>query len=441
MKKLMLVLSVIGMVALSARSYAGEVDVLLGKLVDKGVLTASEAQEIRTETHDEVAKQDKQKEEDYKKVAKDTLPDWVKNIKLSGDFRNRYQWDKMKSATTKTYEENRDRIRARLGIDTALIEDFKVGVGIATGVTTNGKSNNITLGGNSPKGIVLDYAYGQYIPSWTAPVKTTFTAGRFKNPFWEPVNAYVDPDIKLDGAALQWSYDINPEANVFLNYGFLYLGDSFPKSKDPLENIIQPGVNWKISDNVKVKSTVDFWLSEVKGMTAVTGSPLTNSLGVLPDQNAKTGDVAYLNNYNVVLPKLEVGFTGPYFGFNPGFPYFSVFGEYADNLSASVDHQGWLAGCKIGNETIADKYQWQLLYDYRFTEKDAFMDIYTDDDFYGGKLPSAGNEVAFNFGLSKNSWVQLKYFYTWNTTKVVSATDDGSKLPGQTIMADWNIKF
>ena len=35
MKKLMLVLSVIGMVALSARSYAGEVDVLLGKLVDK----------------------------------------------------------------------------------------------------------------------------------------------------------------------------------------------------------------------------------------------------------------------------------------------------------------------------------------------------------------------------------------------------------------------
>ena len=40
MKKLMLVLSVIGMVALPARSYAGEMDVLLGKLVDKGILTA-----------------------------------------------------------------------------------------------------------------------------------------------------------------------------------------------------------------------------------------------------------------------------------------------------------------------------------------------------------------------------------------------------------------
>ena len=441
MKKLMLVLSVIGMVALSARSYAGEVDVLLGKLVDKGILTASEAQEIRTETNDEVAKQDKQKEEDYKKVAKDTLPDWVKNIKLNGDFRNRYQWDKTKSATTKTYEENRDRIRARLGIDTALLEDFKVGVGIATGTTTNAKSNNITLGGNDPKSIVLDYAYGQYIPSWTTPVKTTFTAGRYKNPFWEPVNAYVDPDIKLDGAALQFSYDINPDANIFLNYGFLYLGDSFPKSKDPLENIVQPGVSWKILDNVKLKSTVDFWLSEVKGMPAITGSPLTNSLGVLPDQNIKTGDVAYLNNYNVVLPKLEIGFTQPFFGFNPGFPYFSVFGEYADNISASVDHTGWLAGCKIGNETVADKFQWQLLYDHRFTEKDAFMDIYTDDDFYGGKLPSTGDEVAFNFGLSKNSWIQLKYFNTRSTTRVVSLTDDGSKLPSQTIMADWNVKF
>ena len=440
MKKLMLVLSVIGMVALPARSYAGEMDVLLGKLVDKGILTASEAQEIRTETNDEVAKQDKQKEEDYKKVAKDTLPDWVKNIKLSGDFRNRYQWDKSKSATNTAIEENRDRIRARLGIDTALIEDFKVGVGIATGVTTNAKSNNITLGGNSPKSIVLDYAYGQYVPSWTAPVKTTFTAGRYKNPFWEPVNALVDPDIKLDGAAVQFSYDINPEANVFLNYGFVYLGDSFPKSKDPLQNIVQPGVNWKILDDVKLKSTVDFWLSEVKGMTAITGSPLTNTLARNSDQSL-TSDVVYQNDYNVVVPKLEIGFNKPFFGFNTGVPYFGVFGEYVDNMSASAKNTGWLAGCKIGNETIADKFQWQILYDHRFTEKDAFMDIYTDDDFYGGRLPSTGDEVAFNFGLSKNSWIQLKYFNTRSTTEVVSATDDGSKLPSQTIMADWNVKF
>ena len=433
MKKAMLLLGVIVMVALAGRSYAGEVEILVQKLVDKGVLTQGEAAQVLNET----------KEEARKEVAQGkatNIPQWVQDIKLSGDFRNRYQWDKSKSATTTAIEENRDRIRARLGIDARLSEDFTAGVGIATGTTANQKSNNITLGGNSPKSIVLDYAYGQYIPKWTAPVDVTFTAGRYKNPFWEPVNAFVDPDIKLDGAALQFSYNINPNANVFLNYGFIYLGDSFPKSKDPLQNIIQPGVNWNVADNVKLKSTVDFWLAEVKGMTALTGSIGSNTLGRNSDQNG-TSDIVYRNDYNVVMPKVEIGFTGPYFGFNPGFPYFSVFGEYADNMSASAKGTGWLAGCKIGNETIADKFQWQVLYDHRFTEKDAFLDIYTDDDFYGGRLPSEGDEVAFNFGLSKNSWVQLKYFNTRSTTTVSSITNDGSQLPSQTIMSDWNVKF
>ncbi|MDD4878972.1 MAG: putative porin [Candidatus Omnitrophica bacterium] len=441
MKKLMLVLSVIGMVALPVRSYAGEMDVLLGKLVDKGILTASEAQEIRTETNDEIAKQEKVKQEDYKKLAKDSMPDWVKNIKFSGDFRNRYQWDKSKSATSVATERNRDRIRVRLGADMKVIDDFKVGFGIATGTTTDPKSTNVTLGdGFSFKNIILDYGYGQYIPHWTAPVDTTFTAGKFKNPFWEPINALVDGDINPEGAALQLKYNVNPSANVFLNYGFLYLGDTFPKTKNPLQNVIQPGVDWKILDNVKLKSTVDFWLAEVKGMTQINNTPGSNTLARNSDQGPAS-NIVYQNDYNSVVPKLEVGFSEPFFGYNPGFPYFSVFGEYIDNLSANAKGTGWLAGFKIGNEKVADKYQWQLVYDHRMIERDAFLDAYPDSDFYGGKTGAAGDHVGFNFGLSKNSWVTLSYFNTRNVSKVVSRTDDGSKLGSQTIQADWTIKF
>jgi len=434
MKKLMLALSVMGIIALSVRSYAGEVEILVQKLVDKGILTAGEGAQVLAETKEEVRKEVAQG-----KAA--NIPQWVQDIKFKGDFRNRYQWDKTKSATSAATERNRDRIRLRLGAETRLIEDFRVGLGIATGTTSDPKSTNITLGdGFSFKNIILDYGYGQYIPRWTVPVDTTFTAGKFKNPFWEPINALVDGDINPEGVAIQLSYNINPNANVFLNYGFLYLGDTFPRTKDPLENVIQPGFNWKVMDNVNVKSAVDFWLAEVKGMQQITNSPGSNTLGRLSDQNRQTSSIVYLNDYNTVIPKLEVGFAEPFFGFNPGFPYFGLFGEYMDNMSANTKGTGWIAGFKLGSEKVADKNQWQLSYDHRMIEKDAFLDMYPDSDFYGGKTNAGGDHVAFNYGLSKNSWLTLSYFNTRNLTRLTNSSES-SRLPVQTIQADWNIKF
>lgn len=416
----------------SALSWAAETDVdrLLELLVQKKVLTADDATTFRAELA--------VKKQDEKQPA--PAPDWVQNIKLSGDFRNRYRWDKQKSATAPAVDRNRDRIRLRLGLDTKSIEGFKAGVGISTGTTTDPKSTDVTLGdGFSFKNIVLNYGYGQYAPRWHIPVETTFTAGKFKNPFWEPINALVDGDINPEGAALQLKYNIDPNTNVFLNYGFLYLGDTFPKTKDPLQNVIQPGVSWKINDSVKVKSTVDFWLAEVKGMKQLNNTPGTNTLARNADQGP-TSDIVYQNDYNSVVPKLEAGFTGPFFGHNLGFPYFGVFGEYIDNLSASAKGTGWIAGFKLGNETIADKFQWQLLYDHRVIEKNAFLDAYPDSEFYGGKTNAGGDHVGFNFGLSKNSWIALSYYNTRNLTRL-TADSGSSRLGLQTIEADWNIKF
>ena len=415
-------------------AWAGEVEILVQKLVDKGILTQGEGAQVLAETKEEVRKEVAQG-----KAA--NIPKWVQDIKFKGDFRNRYQWDKAKSATTVATERNRDRIRLRLGAETRLVEDFRVGLGIATGTTSDPKSTNITLGdGFSFKNIILDYGYGQYVPHWTAPVDTTFTAGKFKNPFWEPINALVDGDINPEGAALQFSYNVNPNANIFLNYGFLYLGDTFPKSKNLLQNVVQPGFNWKVMDNVNIKSTADLWLAEVKGQQQINNTPGSNSLGRLPDQNKQTGPIVYLNDYNTVVPKMEIGLTEPFFGFNAGFPYFGVFGEYMYNFSADAKGTGWIAGCKIGYDKVADKNQWQLEYDHRAIEKDAFLDMYPDSDFYGGKTNVAGNHIAFNYGLSKNSWLTLSYFNTWNMTRLTN-NSSSSKLPAQVIQADWNIKF
>ena len=59
-------------------SYAGEIEILLQKLVEKGVLTAGEAQQIGTETKEQV-------KADIAEGKFSSLPAWVQNTKLKGE--------------------------------------------------------------------------------------------------------------------------------------------------------------------------------------------------------------------------------------------------------------------------------------------------------------------------------------------------------------------
>ncbi len=67
-------------------SHANEIETLLNKLVEKGVLTGAEAQQVLVET----------REEERKKIAQvkhDILPEWIQKTKLTGDFRLREQYE------------------------------------------------------------------------------------------------------------------------------------------------------------------------------------------------------------------------------------------------------------------------------------------------------------------------------------------------------------
>src|SRR5882724_9996789 len=67
--------------ALSATCHAQSSDALIDKLVDKGILTTKEAQDLREEAD---------KNFNTAIQAKTGMPDWVTSYKLSGDFRGRY---------------------------------------------------------------------------------------------------------------------------------------------------------------------------------------------------------------------------------------------------------------------------------------------------------------------------------------------------------------
>jgi hypothetical protein len=120
MRKNLLIMAVmIGLQILTVTSArAGEVDVLLDILVKKGILSTQEAAEVKTETEKYVS-------EELTKGASYAVPKWVQNIKLKGDLRTRYQYEKRESTASPRH---RARIRARLGVVANINENIEAGV-------------------------------------------------------------------------------------------------------------------------------------------------------------------------------------------------------------------------------------------------------------------------------------------------------------------------
>ncbi|MFA5311561.1 MAG: putative porin, partial [Candidatus Omnitrophota bacterium] len=106
-------------------SYAGEIDLLLEKLVDKGVLSGAEAQQVKYETQEQVKKE-------IATGKSESLPKWLQNIKLKGDLRLRYQYKHEKATNDYNKDTHLGRVRARLGLESRINEKILAGIGVAT---------------------------------------------------------------------------------------------------------------------------------------------------------------------------------------------------------------------------------------------------------------------------------------------------------------------
>ena len=116
---------------------AGQVDILINKLVEKGMLSRSEAEELLTE----MQKEGEREKQEIKQVAAEAakeeakakgvdLPKWVENTTFKGDIRLRYQGqERDNSDGTKGTHRSRGRFRLRAGIESEINPKWKAGFG------------------------------------------------------------------------------------------------------------------------------------------------------------------------------------------------------------------------------------------------------------------------------------------------------------------------
>ncbi|MDD5476829.1 MAG: putative porin [Candidatus Omnitrophica bacterium] len=400
-----------------------DVDKLLEFLIKEKVLTQEKATEFRADLAIK-------KQEEKQPAA---VPDWVQNIKLKGDVRTRYEWDKNKNQQ----DNSRARIRVRIGVEAKVNNKLKAGIGISTGNTNDPRSRDITLGNSStantpgsPKGIILDYAYGQYTPfNWL-----TLTAGKFQNVLWQPFDALWDNDITPEGFGVNLSHKFNSKLDFFLNNLFYILKNDSRLDKQAFLEALQSGINWAVNGKVKLKSALTYYLFQgVKGAQKFSDSK-SGTAPYASSGNTLVGGT-YRYNYNSIQPTVELSFKDPFQGF---LPYAAIFGDYIYNVSSVGNGAGGFdLGLKFGAEKVSDWKQWQGKLVYSKLGRDSRLDILTDNNRYGGNTNSQAIEGILEFGLGKNTTLVLDYYSSQSLTKASST----GYAPEQLFQADWNLKF
>jgi Putative porin len=204
---------------------------------------------VKKQLREDIRREVMEKAQKERWAASGAVPEWVSRVRFFGDVRVRYEGDFFPKGnnplTAVNYNainsgnpydtgntngnfwptfdtdqnRNRDRLRARLGLEADLSGGFWAGLRIATGDSNAPVSFNQSLGGSggdfSKYAIWLDRAYIKYAP-WS---DVAFIAGRFDNPFFSPTDLVYHQDLGFDGFAARVRREVAPGITPYARVG------------------------------------------------------------------------------------------------------------------------------------------------------------------------------------------------------------------------------
>jgi hypothetical protein len=411
--KLALLAGTAALTAFTTQAHAQSADSLIDKLVDKGILSAKEAQDLRD---------DADKNFNTAFQAKTGMPDWVTGYKISGDFRGRFDGI---NYDTHNAPPDRDRFRYRLrfGIVASLQNDLEVGFRLtssepAKGVTSGGDpiSGNTTFSGNGTKKFIyIDQAYAKWSPIHADGWEGNFTIGKMENPFVFS-DIVFDADYTPEGGAVQLNYAVTDKHTLKFNSGAFMLNELAASSADPF----MAGAQIRLDSAWSAK-----WQSSVgAGLLSILNSKnlATTAVG---DQNAgnwRSGSGNLLESFNPFVLDSSLTYSlDKFFHYNSPFPI-KLAGDYIQNPNANQENSGWSAGLTFGK--AGKKGLWELSYRYKYLEANAWYEELVDSDtgaYYSGGLHNSPTGAGYASGTNIKGHV-FKFVYSFTDSLSVGAT-------------------
>jgi hypothetical protein len=389
-------------VALNGLQASGQSDdALINKLVAKGILSKQEAEDLQKET-----------KSDFSKAfsSKLGLPAWVDGIKLSGDFRGRYEGFYPEDRAFP--ERTRLRYRLRMGLTYELKDQLEVGFRLSSSEAASGFGGE-PLGGNttftsngSKKFLYIDQAYGKWKPELGDNWKAGLTIGKMENPFTGPSSIVFDKDYTPEGLAAEVSYKLASSHTLKLAGAGFALG-KLGNNPDALVLGAQTRLDSQWSK--KLSTSVGAALFSVSG----TESLRTDNVPDIGRGNTRTAAGDLQASFNPIYTDASVTYTLDRFPFHTGAFPITVSGDYLHNPAASAKNNGYTAGLTLGK--AGKKGGWDLGYRWVELQADAWWEELPESDFGAYyEIAAVGGKPGYASGTNVRGHLVRACYSPWN---------------------------
>lgn len=361
---------------------------LLEMLKANGSITAAQHAELQAE----LAKE--QKETAAQKTAAAKFEEkiaWATKTQFKGDIRLRQEVVSTEGGTADAEDENRQRIRMRLGAYSQINPEVDVGIRIASGSNDRRSTNQTMNGYFTKKSIWMDQAYIDFHPD--AVKNLHLIGGKMPQPWVSVADVIWDGDINPEGLAATYKTALGG-AELFGSAGYYNLDDNVDGEgvefrHDSQMYTGQLGVKFAPADKVGVTLGGSVYSFDNDKVDTAAGQ--TNALMAFGNT---TSEFQLWEGFG------QVDFTGL------AMPL-SLYGQYVVNADAGdSEDTAWLLGFKTGYEKI------KFDYNYRDVQRNAVVSIFTDSDFATGVTGSRGHKFKLGYDISKNFAVGAAYFMT-----------------------------
>jgi len=460
-RQLVLAAAIAAMGAASAPASA-DMETLLDKLHEKGVLSDEDYQQMRTEARADRraealkdatdAEKNQKTKEAVASASKLKLPDALKSMELYGDIRLRYE-DRIassnapvtdstgKNLSNGNYDRQRWRYALRLGVRGDVADDFFYGVRLET--STNARSSWVTFADdttNAPSAKNSDAVnVGQVFVGWRATDWFTIQGGRMPNPLYSTPMVW-DFDIAPEGFAEKFNFRLGDSLTTFATLGqFHYVDFSTPSTNNSdvsvgEQNLMlfawEIGAAYKFAEEAALKAAVNYYTYSGghagNNLTGnFTGQPTPRGLGNFNN----TGNASQVGTNHLEVIEIPIEFRFPLFNHAA-----MIYGNVAKNLkgddratAAGLSNFGdqdkaFQAGFSFGSPGLpyapaqgpvygssAKKGTWETRFYFQRVEAFALDPNLMDSDFFEGRTNMQGWFVAGAYSPADAIITTLRY--------------------------------
>lgn len=388
------------------------------------------------------------------------LPDWVKRMRWYGDMRVRgegilfatdnipYSYLDFQRINTaggigkagvsafSNTTEDRDRLRARLrfGFETSLGYGWSMGARLSSGSLTDPISTNQTLGNTGFRyQLGIDMAY----VDWTGNSRTgrhtlDLSAGRIRSPWFTASDLVYDQDLMFDGVAANYRLGLMRD-DPYAHFAFVTVG-AFPLQEVELASDKwllggQLGLDWKFAGGSRLRVGTGYY--NFRNTAGIRNTFESNLLDYTAPQYLRSGNTVFdIRNDNdpntnlfalaadYELANLSVAYdwrVASNYRVSLGADYVQNIGYDEDKILArtgfTVDKRnvGYQAELGFGSASMAQAHAWRAVLGYRYLERDAVLDAFTDSDFRGGGTDVKGYTLRFDYSFTPKVFARLQY--------------------------------